>query len=56
MIPPHLIDRGIEAIVRRREAELGVRFVVVDVNDPEPVGASTAPDVDRRDNREGEGR
>ena len=52
-IPPHLIDRGIQAIIRRREAESGVRLVL-DENDPQPVGSPASANIDRRDHGEGE--
>ena len=55
-IPKHLIDRGVQAIIRRREAESGCRLAVVARPDhPEPVGATSSSNVDRSNHREGKG-
>ena len=55
-IPKHLIDRGVQAIIRRREAESGCRLAVVArPDDPQPVGATSSSNVDRSDHRESEG-
>ena len=54
-VPAHLIDRGIEAIIRRREAETGLRFTVLARPDhAHPVKAATATHIDGIHDRESE--
>lgn len=55
-VPSHLISQGIEAIIRRREAETGLRFAILaSPDDAHPVKAATAGDIHTVNHSESKG-